>query len=195
MSRARVYPVKPAALRATRRYQIAGTSLSEVKEAGSPLWQADLKNVTHARWQSRRLGQSITRMLVLHLEEDRREIRQHLTRRAFLGGPDDMAFRAAIIATLEALMAAQPTREIEEGLSERLARLIHFSGLGLMVAGISLPILTLLQTQSPLDFATDAMPGLLAVFLGMALRKGYGPKRQRRMRPIAELIAELKAEA
>jgi hypothetical protein len=39
------------------------------------------------------------------------------------------------------------------------------------------------------------MPGLLAVFLGMALRKGYGPKRQRRMRPIAELIAELKAEA
>jgi hypothetical protein len=191
----RIQKVKPAGLKAARRFSVANGQLSEVSEAGAVLWQLDLARVTHARWFNRKLGQSVTRTLTLSDGRASREIRQHLARRAYLGGPDDMAFRAAVTDTLRALMASQSEFEIEDGPPPAMVKAAYGAGLGSLVLGVVLPVWAVIQSPSLLTIGESAMPGILGVFLGLALVKGYGPKRKVTRRAPAELAAELEQTA
>ena len=191
MKGSRLHRVRPAALKSPRLLRIQKGVLSEETETGDTLRQMDLSHVMHARWHAQRVGQSLTRRLVLSSDGTPFEIRQHLARRAYLGGPDDMAFRAAIAETLRALAQAQPDLVVEEGPSEGFARLARVTG-GLLVAlGAGWPFWALLRGTDLLSLAEGVMPALLAALLGIALWRGYGPARARRFNRPEDLAQAL----
>ncbi len=175
----RPHRVRPAALLPLRLYRLDGAQLHCSREDGSALWQIDLARVTRAEWRSAKAGQSLTRVLRLTTPDAWHDIRQHLARRAYIGGPDDMAFRAAAAATLRALQTAQPALRVETGASDVQALALFAIGLASLGAALALPVWTVLRGDGWGALLEWAMPAILALFLGLSLVRGYGPGRAR----------------
>lgn len=190
-AKTRAHRIRPAALLPLRLFRLQGQTLHCTREDGTALWQVDLTQVTRAEWRVARVGQSLTRILRLTTGGQRHEIRQHLARRAYVGGPDDMAFRAAVADTLRALMAAQPEREVETGPTDIQALALFATGLASLAAALGLPVWALVTAQGWGAWLEWAMPAILALFLGLALLRAYGPGRDRGLQAPAQIAATL----
>lgn len=187
----RSHHVRPAAFLSRRLYRIDRTVLHCARDDGTALWQIDLARVTRAEWRSARVGQSLTRVLRLTTAGARHEIRQHLARRAYVGSPDDMAFRAAVADTLRALMAAQPGRAVETGPNDTQATALFGAGVVSLAVAIGLPVWGLLTGQGWGAALEWAMPAILAFFLGLALIRAFGPGRTRVLQSPAQIATTL----
>jgi hypothetical protein len=130
-------------------------------------------------------------VLRLTTPDARHDIRQHLARRAYIGGPDDMAFRAAVAETLRALQAAQPDRDVETGPDDRAALALFVTGLASLCAALALPVWAVLSAVGWAGWLDWAMPAILALFLGLALVRAYGPGRDRGLQSPAQMATTL----
>lgn len=192
MKKPRRHVVKPALIKAPLTYVLAEGVLTCEDAKGRALGRIELAAVQRAHWSAARAGQSLTR--VLRLEDDRGQrlaIRQHLYRRALLGGPEDMAFRACVTDVLRALMAVQPGLEVQSGPSAGMAAALRLLGLGLLAGAVAAPVLALVTGQDLMGWINGAVPVALLGLLGLALRKTYAPGRGVTRRSPAEVVAEL----
>ena len=158
---------------------------------GGTHWRMELAEVTFAHWSASRAVQSLTRVLRLEDGTQRRAIRQHLYRRALVGGPDDMAFRACVADVLRALMAAQPGLDVESGPSAGTAAALRVLGVALLAGALAAPVLALATGQDLMAFVNWGIPVTLIGLLGLALLRTYAPGRGRRQRTPAEVVAEV----
>lgn len=191
--------VRPAGLLPLRHYRIDATQITCRRDDGSLVWQIALADVTRAEWRSARVGQSLTRVLRLTTPDARHDIRQHLARRAAIGGPDDMEFRATVVAALRALTAAQPDRDVETGPTDAQALALFLTGLGSLIAALALPVQVARVRFGAADLAMQrlldwGMPAMLALFLGLVLIRAYGPGRKRQMQRPAQIAATLETQ-
>ena len=191
MRKPRRHRVKPALLKAPVSYVLADGVLTCEDAKGGTLWRIELAAVQRAHWSASRAGQSLTRMLRLEDGAQRVAIRQHLYRRALLGGPEDMAFRAIVTATLRALMAARPGLDIDSGPSRGTAALLRLAGVVLLAGAAAAPVVALVQGQDLMAWINGAIPVALIGLLGLALWRTYAPGRGVRTRTPAELVAEV----
>ena len=191
MKKPRRHRVKPALIKSHLTYALADGALVCVDAKGSTLWRIELATVQRAHWSASRAGQSLTRVLRLDDGTQRRAIRQHLYRRALLGGAEDMAFRACIADVLRALMAAQPGLDVVSGPSAGTAVALRVLGLGLLLGALAAPVLALVTGQDAMAFLNWGIPVALVGLLGMALMRSYAPGRGQRHRTPAEVIAEV----
>ena len=90
-NRRRSHRVKPALIKAPLSYSLEDGVLTCENASGRTLWRIALSDVRSAHWKESRAGQSLTRVLRLRDGTQSCAIRQHLYRRAQVGGPDDMA--------------------------------------------------------------------------------------------------------
>jgi hypothetical protein len=187
----RRHRVKPALIKSPLTYVLADGALVCADAKGGTLWRIELAAVQRAHWSASRAGQSLTRVLRLEDGAQRRAIRQHLYRRALLGGAEDMAFRACIADVLRALMAVQPGLDVTSGPSAGMAAALRVLGLGLLVGALAAPVLALLSGQDAMAFLNWGIPVALVGLLGMALMRSYAPGRGQRQRTPAEVIAEV----
>ncbi|HSG56970.1 MAG TPA: hypothetical protein VLA45_16095, partial [Paracoccaceae bacterium] len=114
-----------------------------------------------------------------------------LYRRALVGGPDDMAFRACVADVLRALMAAQPGLDVESGPSAGTAAALRVLGVALLAGALAAPVLALATGQDLMAFVNWGIPVTLIGLLGLALLRTYAPGRGRRQRTPAEVVAEV----
>lgn len=191
MKKPRRHRVKPALIKSHLTYGLADGALVCADAKGSTLWRIELAAVQRAHWSASRAGQSLTRVLRLDDGTQSRAIRQHLYRRALLGGAEDMAFRACIADVLRALMAAQPGLDVVSGPSAGTAVALRVLGLGLLLGALAAPVLALVTGQDALAFLNWGIPVALVGLLGMALMRSYAPGRGQRHRTPAEVIAEV----
>jgi hypothetical protein len=187
----RRHAVKPALIKAAVGYVLADGALVCEDAKGGTLWRIELAAVQSARWTASRAGQSLTRVLQLDDGVQRRAIRQHLYRRALLGGPDDMAFRACVSDVLRALMAAQPGLDVVSGPSATVAAWLRLLGVLLLAGAVAAPVLALVTGQDLMAWINWAIPVTLVGLLGMAMWRSYAPGRRQQRRTPAALIAEL----
>jgi hypothetical protein len=187
----RRHVVKPALLKAPLTYVLADGALRCEDAKGGTLWRIELAAVHRLHWSASRAGQSLTRVLRLDDGTQRRAIRQHLYRRALVGGAEDMAFRACIADVLRAVMAVQPGLDVASGPSAGMAMALRMLGLGLLVGALTAPVLALLTGQDVMAFLNWGIPVTLVGLLGMALMRTYAPGRGQRHRTPAEVIAEV----
>lgn len=192
-TRRRAHRVKPALIKAPLTYALEDGVLQCEDASGGTLWRIDLAAVTAAHWSASRAGQSLTRVLRLEDGAQVRAIRQHLYRRALLGGPDDMAFRACVADVLRALMAAQPGLDVDSGPSRGMAAALRVLGVVLLAGAVAAPVVALATGQGVMAFLNWAIPVTLIGLLGLAMMRSYAPGRGVRTRTPAELIAELEA--
>ena len=191
MKKPRRHRVKPALIKAHLTYVLADGALRCEDAQGGTLWRIELAAVTSVHWSASRAGQSLTRVLRLEDGTQRRAIRQHLYRRALLGGAEDMAFRACIADVLRALMAVQPGLDVASGPSAGTAVALRVLGLGLLVGALAAPVLALLSGQDAMAFLNWGIPVALVGLLGMALMRSYAPGPGQRYRTPAEVVAEV----
>jgi hypothetical protein len=187
----RRHAVKPALIKSPLTYIVADGTLRCEDAKGSMLWQIELAAVQTARWTAARAGQSLTRVLQLDDGTQRRAIRQHLYRRALLGGPDDMAFRACLSDVLRALMAVQPELDVVSGPTATMAAWLRLGGMVLLAGAMAAPVLALATGQDVMAWINWAIPVALIGLLGLAMIHSYAPGRRLKSRTPAELIAEL----
>ena len=193
MRKPRRHAVKPALIKSPLTYVLADGALVCEDAKGGTLWRMELAEVTFAHWSASRAGQSLTRVLRLEDGTQRRTIRQHLYRRALVGGPDDMAFRACVADVLRALMAAQPGLDVESGPSAGTAAALRVLGVALLAGALAAPVLALATGQDLMAFVNWGIPVTLIGLLGLALLRTYAPGRGRRQRTPAEVVAEVEA--
>jgi hypothetical protein len=187
----RRHRVKPALIKSHLTYVLADGALVCEDAKGGTLWRIELAAVRHVHWSASRAGQSLTRVLRLEDGTQRRAIRQHLYRRALLGGAEDMAFRACIADVLRAVMAVQPGLDVTSGQSAGMAAALRVLGLGLLVGALAAPVLALLSGQDAMAFLNWGIPVTLVGLLGMALMRSYAPGRGQRHWTPAEVVAEV----
>lgn len=191
MKKARRHVVKPALIKAPLTYVLADGALVCEDASGGTLWRIELAAVQRAHWSASRAGQSLTRVLRLEDGGQRRAIRQHLYRRALLGGPEDMAFRACIADVLRALMAVQPGLDVTSGPSRGMAAALRVLGVVLLAGAFAAPVVALVTGQDLMAFLNWGIPVTLIGLLGLALMRTYAPGRGQRHRTPAEVIAEV----
>ena len=191
MKKPRRHVVKPALIKAPLTYVLADGVLHCEDASGGTLWRMELAGVRRAHWTASRSGQSLTRVLRLEDGRQRRAIRQHLYRRALVGGPEDMAFRACIADVLRALMAVQPGLDVESGPSAGMAAALRVLGAVLLVGAVAAPVVALATGQDVMAFLNGAIPVTLVGLLGLALLRSYAPGRGVRARTPAEVVAEV----
>lgn len=191
MKKPRRHEVKPALIKAPVTYVLKDGALVCMDAKGGTLWRIELGAVQRAHWTASRAGQSLTRVLQLDDGAQRGAIRQHLYRRALLGGPQDMAFRACVTDVLRALMAAQPGLDVTSGPGATLAAWLRLLGLVLLAGALAAPVLALMTGQDVMAFVNWGIPVTLVGLLGMAMWRSYAPGRRQTRRTPAELIAEL----
>lgn len=191
MKKPRSHRVKPALIKSPLTYVLADGALRCEDAKGGTLWQIAFASVKTAHWTASRSGQSLTRVLRLDDGTQRRAIRQHLYRRALVGGPDDMAFRACISDVLRALMAAQPALDVQSGPSAGTSALLRVLGVVLLAGAVITPVLALATGQDLMAWINWSVPVALIGLLGLALLRTYAPGRGVTSRTPAELIAEL----
>lgn len=191
MRKARRHAVKPALIKPPLTYILANGALKCEDAKGGTLWQIELATVQTARWTASRAGQSLTRVLELDDGRQRRAIRQHLYRRALLGGPDDMAFRACVSDVLRALMAVQPELDVVSGPTATMAAWLRLGGVVLLAGAVVAPGLALATRQDIMAWMNWSIPVALIGLLGLAMIRSYAPGREVTRRTPAELIAEL----
>ena len=191
MRKARRHAVKPALIKPPLTYILANGALKCEDAKGGTLWQIELATVQTARWTASRAGQSLTRVLELDDGRQRRAIRQHLYRRALLGGPDDMAFRACVSDVLRALMAVQPELDVVSGPTATMAAWLRLGGVVLLAGAVVAPGLALATRQDIMAWMNWSIPVALIGLLGLAMIRSYAPCREVTRRTPAELIAEL----
>jgi hypothetical protein len=187
----RRHVVKPALIKAPLTYVLADGVLRCEDAKGRALGRIELAAVTSAHWSASRAGQSLTRVLRLEDGSGRLTIRQHLYRRALLGGPDDMAFRACVADVLRALMAAKPGLDVHSGPSAGMAAALRVLGAVLLAGAVAAPVVALATGQDLMTFLNGAIPVTLVGLLGLALLRSYAPGRGVRARTPAEVIAEV----
>lgn len=190
-NRRRSHRVKPALIKAPLTYALEDGVLICEDPKGRALWRIALSDVRSVHWTTSRAGQSLTRVLRLRDGTQSCAIRQHLYRRALLGGPDDMAFRATLIDVLRALMAVQPGLEVDTGPSATTAALLRLAGHALLAGACAAPVYAVATGQPLIAIANWAVPVALIGLLGMAMRRSYAPGRQRPRLALAQLIAEM----
>ena len=191
MRKARRHAVKPALIKPPLTYILANGALKCEDAKGGTLWRMELAEVTFAHWSASRAGQSLTRVLRLEDGTQRRAIRQHLYRRALLGGPDDMAFRACVSDVLRALMAVQPELDVVSGPTATMAAWLRLGGVVLLAGAVVAPGLALATRQDIMAWMNWSIPVALIGLLGLAMIRCYAPGREVTRRTPAELIAEL----
>lgn len=191
MKKPRRHVVKPALIKAPLTYVLADGVLRCEDASGGTLWRIELAAVTSAHWSASRSGQSLTRVLRLEDGAQRVAIRQHLYRRALVGGPDDMAFRACATDVLHALMAARPGLDVASGPSAGMAMGLRVLGAVLLAGAVAAPLLALIGRQDLMGWINGAIPVTLVGLLGLALLRSYAPGRGVRARTPAEVIAEV----
>ena len=191
MKKPRRHTVKPALIKPSLTYILADGALKCADAKGSMLWQIELAAVQTARWTASRAGQSLTRVLKLDDGTQRRAIRQHLYRRALLGGPDDMAFRSCVSDVLRALMAVQPELDVVSGPTETMAAWLRLGGVVLLAGAVVAPVLALATGQDIMAWINWTIPVALIGLLGLAMIRTYAPGRGVTRRTPAALIAEL----
>ncbi|HSG56186.1 hypothetical protein ACFQ3C_05350 [Seohaeicola saemankumensis] len=189
--RRHAHRVKPALIKSPLTYVVADGAVICEDASGNTLWRIEMAAVHHAHWTASRAGQSLTRILRLDDGTQARAIRQHLYRRALLGGPDDMAFRACITDVLRALMAAQPGLDVQSGPSAVTSVGLRVLGVVLLAGACAAPFLALATGQDLMAFVNWAIPVTLIGLLGLALMRTYAAGRRMATRTPAELIAEL----
>jgi len=191
VKKARRHAVKPALIKAPLIYTVDGGVLICEDAKGKTLWRIVLASVQNLHWTESRVGQSLTRVLRLDDGTQARAIRQHLYRRALVGGPDDMAFRGAVIAILRAVMAAQPVLDVVSGPSATTRSLLRLCGVVLLAGAVVAPALALATGQDIMAFVNWTVPVVLLGLLGLAMIRSYAPGRGVPRRTPAQLIAEL----
>lgn len=191
MKKPRRHVVKPALIKAPLTYVLVDGVLHCEDASGGTLWRMELAGVRRAHWTASRSGQSLTRVLRLEDGRQRRAIRQHLYRRALVGGPEDMAFRACIADVLRALMAVQPGLDVESGPSAGMAAALRVLGAVLLVGAVAAPVVALATGQDVMAFLNGAIPVTLVGLLGLSLLRSYAPGRGVRARTPAEVVAEV----
>lgn len=191
MKTPRRHVVKPALIKAPLTYVLADGVLRCEDSKGRALGRIELATVTSAHWSASRAGQSLTRVLRLEDGSGRLTIRQHLYRRALVGGPEDMAFRACIADVLRALMAVQPGLDVESGPSAGMAAALRVLGAMLLAGAVAAPVAALATGQDVMAFLNGAIPVTLVGLLGLALLRSYAPGRGVRARTPAEVVAEV----
>jgi len=187
----RRHKVKPALIKSPLTYVLAEGALLCEDASGGTLWRIELAAVRHVHWTASRAGQSLTRVLRLDDGTQRGAIRQHLYRRALVGGPDDMAFRACVSDVLRALMAAQPGLDVQSGPSAVTSAALRVLGMVLLAGALAAPVVALVTGQPLMAFVNGAIPVTLIGLLGLALMRTYAAGRRIATRTPAELIAEL----
>ena len=190
-NRRRAHRVKPALIKAPLTYALEDGVLICEDASGRALWRIALSDVQSAHWTASRAGQSLTRVLRLRDGTQSCAIRQHLYRRALVGGPDDMAFRATIVDVLRALMAVQPELEVDTGPSATTSALLRLAGHVLLAGACAAPVYAVATGQPLIAIANWAVPVALIGLLGLALRRTHAPDRQRPRLALAQLIAEM----
>lgn len=192
-NRRRTHRVKPALIKSPLTYALEDGVLICEDAKGGTLWRLSLADVRSAHWTESRAGQSLTRVLRLTDGTRTRAIRQHLYRRALVGGPDDMAFRACVSDVLRAVMAVQPGLDVQSGPSAGTSVALRVLGMAFFAGALAAPILALLTGQDLMAFVNWAIPVTLIGLLGMAMMRSYAPGRRIATRTPAQLIAELGA--
>ena len=190
-NRRRTHRVKPALIKSPLIYALEDGVLICEDAKGSTLWRMALSDIRSAHWTASRAGQSLTRVLRLRDATQTCAIRQHLYRRALVGGPDDMAFRATVVDILRALMAVQPGLEVDTGPTAATSALLRLCGHVLLAGACAAPVYAVATGQPLMAIANWAVPVALIGLLGLALRRTYAPGRQRPRLVLAQLIAEL----
>lgn len=191
MKKPRRHRVKPALIKSHLTYVLADGALLCEDAKGGTLWRIELAAVRHVHWSASRAGQSLTRVLRLDDGTQTRAIRQHLYRRALLGGAEDMAFRACIADVLRAVMAVQPGLDVDSGPSAGMALMLRVLGVVLLAGAVAAPVWALVTGQDVMAFLNWGIPVTMIGLLGLALMRTYAPGRGRRQRTPAELIAEV----
>ncbi|OZB13484.1 MAG: hypothetical protein B7X55_12850 [Rhodobacterales bacterium 34-62-10] len=183
--------MKPALIKSPLTYVLADGALTCEDAKGGTLWRIELAAVRRAHWSASRAGQSLTRVLRLTDGTQTRAIRQHLYRRALLGGAEDMAFRACIADVLRAVMAVQPGLDVESGPSAGMALVLRVLGVVLLAGAVAAPVWALVTGQDAMAFLNWGIPVTMIGLLGLALMRTYAPGRGVRTRTPAEVIAEV----